>query len=82
MRLNLDDGIQIAMGFAEEQVKGIKKQFANIFTELDAIIAEKYEELKKCATDESEKKSTLEKNKNILNWIETNMNEIDSILDI
>ena len=82
MRLNLDEGTESALGFAEEQVEAMKAQFARIFTELDEIIASKYAELEKCATDESEKRETLQKNKDILEWIETNMNEINSILDM
>ena len=82
MRLNLDEGTESALGFAEEQVEAMKAQFARIFTELDEIIASKYAELEKCATDESEKRETLQKNKDILEWIEANMNEINSILDM
>ena len=82
MRCNLDEGTKSASGFAEEQVEAMKAQFSRIFTELDEIIASKYAELEKCATDESEKRETLQKNKDILEWIETNMNEINSILDM
>ena len=82
MRRNLDEGTESALGFAEEQVEAMKAQFSRIFTELDEIIASKYAELEKCATDESEKRETLQKNKDILEWIETNMNEINSILDM
>lgn len=82
MRRNLDEGTESALGFAEEQVEAMKSQFSRIFTELDEIIASKYAELVKCATDESEKRETLQKNKDILEWIETNMNEINSILDM
>lgn len=82
MRRNLDEGTESALGFAEEQVEAMKAQFYRIFTELDEIIASKYAELVKCATDESEKRETLQKNKDILEWIETNMNEINSILDM
>ena len=82
MRRNLDEGTESALGFAEEQVEAMKAQFSRIFTELDEIIASKYAELEKCATDESEKRETLQKNKDILKWIETNMNEINSILDM
>lgn len=82
MRRNLDEGTESALGFAEEQVGAMKTQFSGIFAELDEIIAEKYAELEKCSTDESEKRETLQKNQDILNWIETNMNEINAILDM
>lgn len=82
MRRNLDEGTESALDFAEEQVEAMKAQFSCLFTELDEIIASKYAELEKCAIDESEKRETLHKNKNILEWIETNMNEINSILDM
>ncbi len=82
MRRNLDEGTESALGFAEEQVEAMKAQFSRIFAELDEIIEAKYAELEKCATDESEKRETLQKNQDILDWIETNMNEINTILDM
>lgn len=82
MRLNLDEGIESALGFAEEQIKAMKAQFSCIFAELDEIIEAKYAELEKCATDESEKRENLQRNRNILSWIETNINEINIILDM
>lgn len=82
MRRNLDEGTESALGFAEEQVKAMKTQFFRIFSELDEIIEAKYAELEKCATDESEKRETLQKNQDVLNWIETNMEEINAILDM
>ena len=36
----------------------------------------------RCYTDESQKMETLKKNKDILNWLEANMNEINAILDM
>lgn len=82
MRCNLDEGTDSALGFAREQVDAMKVQFSRIFEDLDKIIAAKYAELEKCATDESEKRETLRKNQNILNWIETNINEINTILEM
>lgn len=82
MRRSLDEGTESALGFAGEQVEAMKAQFARIFTELDEMIASKYAELEKCATDESEKRETLQKNRDILEWIETNLKEIASILDM
>ncbi len=82
MRRNLDEGTEGALGFAEEQVEAMKAQFSCIFAELDEIIKAKYTELEKCATDEFEKRETLQKNKEVLDWIETHMNEINTILDM
>lgn len=82
MRRNLDEGIDGALTYAGEQVKGMKDQFSNIFAELDKIIAAKYDELEKCASDEAEKNARLQKNQEILQWIEGNMREIDTILDM
>lgn len=82
MRRNLDEGIDGALTYAGEQVKGMKAQFSNIFAELDKIIAAKYDELEKCASDEAEKNARLQKNQEILQWIEGNMREIDTILDM
>ena len=82
MRRNLDEGTESALGFAEEQVEAMKAQFSRIFAELDKIIEAKYTELEKCATDEAEKRETLQINRDLLNWIEANMNEINTILDM
>lgn len=82
MRRNLDEGTESALNFTEKQVESMKLQFSHIFAELDEVIEKKYAELEKYATDEAEKKEILQKNQEILNWIETNMHEIDMILDI
>ena len=82
MRRNLDEGTESALGFAGEQVDRMKGQFSRIFAELDALIASKYEELEKCATDQDEKEAVLESNKKLLAWIEQKMSEINSILDM
>lgn len=82
MRRNLDEGTENALGFASEQVDRMKEQFSRIFGELDTLIASKYEELEKCATDQDEKEAVLESNKKLLAWIEQKMSEINSILDM
>jgi hypothetical protein len=82
LRRNLDEGIEDALRYAEEQISTIKAQFTAIFGELDALIQEKYTELEKCATDQQTKEAELEKNKKLLAWIEKNKAEIDAILDI
>ena len=82
LRRNLDEGIEAALGYAEEQVATMKKQFTDIFDELDTLIKEKYEELEKCATDQETKEKELEENKKLLAWIEENKREIDGILNI
>lgn len=80
MRSNLEDGLDRAMELAEEQVKALKDQFANLFEELDAVIESKYNELEQYAADETEKESKLQKNRELLNWIQTNLEEIDTLL--
>ncbi len=82
MRRNLDEGTESALGFASEQVDRMKEQFSRIFAELDTLIASKYEELEKCATDQDEKEAVLENNKKLLAWIEQKMSDINSILDM
>ena len=82
MRLNLDDGTKNALGFASEQVDKMKKQFSRIFAELDKLIAAKYDELDACASDQDEKEANLAANKELLEWIEKNLAEINAILDM
>lgn len=82
MRRSLDEGMDSALGFASEQVENMKDQFSRIFAELDEIIQAKYDELEQCATDQTEKEARLKENQDILSWIETNMSEINAILDM
>lgn len=80
MRSSLEEGLNRTMDLAEEQVKALKVQFADLFEELDTIIAAKYDELERYAADETEKANKLQKNQELLNWIQTNLEEIDTLL--
>lgn len=82
MRRNLDEGIAGALGFAQAQIKSMKLQFSHMFTELDNIIKEKYDELERCATDQTEKEAKLQENEKLLSWIEACTAEINTILDM
>lgn len=78
----LNDGVDNACNFAESQVKDMKKQFIAQLSMLDQLIEKKYNELEQCAEDQENREEELEKNKQLLGWIETCMSEIDSILDM
>ena len=65
-----------------EQIKQMKEQFNSMFDKLDAIIKETYQRLEECGRDQKEKENNLKKNQEILRWIKTNMDEIDSVLDM
>lgn len=78
----LDDGIEKALEYAQDQITSMKDQFTAMFDELDRIIKEKYDELDKCANDQQAKEAELKKNKETLERIEKFNSEIDSILDI
>lgn len=82
MRRSLDEGIEKALGYAADQIAATKKQFSDLFDKLDETISKKYAELEDCARDETEKQKRLEENQQRLDWIETNIREINSILDI
>lgn len=82
LRRNLDEGIEDALRYAEEQIDRMKAQFTGLFDELDELIKQKYTELEQCASDQKIKEEELEKNKKLLEWIEANKKEIDNILDI
>ncbi|MCI9077968.1 MAG: hypothetical protein HFH68_03450 [Lachnospiraceae bacterium] len=81
-RQNIDDGIDNALKYSEEQVTNMKKQFMEIFDELDGLISKKYDELEKCASDQKTKEEELEKSRKLLQWMETCKAEIDEILDM
>lgn len=82
LRKSLDEGIDGALGFAEEQIKKMKNQFTDFFDELDKLIQKKYTELERCATDQKFREAEMEKNKKILKWIEACKSEIEEILNI
>ena len=82
LRENLDEGIDGAVNYAKEQIESMKTQFIEIFDELDMLIQQKYAELEQCANDQKTKEAELEKNRNLLMWIEANKAEIDEILNI
>lgn len=82
LRRSLDEGIEDALSFAEDQVDGMKTQFMELFDELDELIQQKYAELEECANDQEKKEAELEKNKKLLAWIEGCRAEIDEILNI
>ena len=82
LRKNLDEGIEAATGYAEEQVNAMKEQFKAIFAELNALIKEKYTELEQCALEQHNKEAELEENRKLLNWIEACQKEIEDILEI
>lgn len=82
LRRALDDGIEKALEYAQDQITSMKDQFTAMFDELDMIIKEKYDELDKCANDQQAKEAELKKNKETLERIEKFNSEIDSILNI
>ena len=79
---NIDEGIKNAMNYAKEQVGETKKQFSEMFDELDQLIKEKYKELELVAEDQKSKEETLRKNRDLLNWIEGCKAEIEDALNI
>lgn len=82
LRRNLDEGIEDALSYAEDQIETMKEQFTVIFDELDALIQKKYTELEMCATDQKNKETELKKNKKLLAWIEACKAEIEEILNV
>ena len=82
LRRSLDEGIESALGYASEQIETMKKQFTEMFDELDDLIKQKYTELEQCASDQKVKEKELQENRKILRWIETCRAEIDDILNI
>lgn len=82
LRRNLDEGIEDALSYASSQIDKTKAQFSALFDELDELIKEKYAELECCTSDQRTKEEELEKNRQILSWIEMCQEEMDSVLDI
>lgn len=82
MRRSLDESIESALEYADDQITDMKEQFMDMFDDLDRLIEQKYDELEKCANDQKAKEAELEENKKLLGWIEACKAEIDEILDM
>ena len=82
LRKNLQQGVKSAQDYARTEIAEVKKQFAELFDDLDKQIVEKYNELNKCASDQEIKEKELKKNKDLLGWIEQCKAEMEGVLDI
>lgn len=60
----------------------MKTQFLKNLNSVKQFIKQKEEELKQCEIDWLRMNEEEQKNKKLLNWIESRINEINSILDI
>jgi len=78
----IDEAIDAAVELAGEQIETIKKQFMNLFGVLDAMIREKYKELKQYANDQEENEARMKENQKILSWLETCEQEISNAIDM
>ncbi len=81
-RENLDCGVEDALNHAQKQISTMKQQFMDMFQELDCLIGKKYKELQNYAKDKRKKEKDLDKNKEIIQWIEECKKEIQSALEI
>lgn len=81
-RQSIDEGVEDALGYAQEQIQKMKAQFMRIFDELDQLISRKYDELNQCAADQEEKETELARNRKILKWIQECTKEVSGILEM
>lgn len=81
-RQNLDCGVENALNHADKQISAMKQQFMDMFQELDSLIGKKYKELQGYAKDKKKREKELDKNKEIIQWIEECKEEIQRALEI
>ena len=67
---------------ARNQLHNMKTQFFKNLNSVKQFIKQKEEELKQCEIDQLRMNEEKQKNKKLLNWIESRINEINRILDI
>lgn len=79
---NLYENSAAAQDYAKEATKGIKRDFAGKFDELDEILKAKLNELKECASDEKEAQKRLEEAQRRLYWLNDIQKKVDTILEI
>ena len=71
-----------AQNYAKESTKEIKEYFSKKFDELDELLQEKLNDLKKYTSDEEKAQLELEKVQNRLNWLNKIQDKINKILEI
>lgn len=81
LREGLDDGIQETLDGAKQQVVTMKQQFKQMFTKIDELVKQKYDELAKCTEDGEKKEEEYKHNEHILRWLEENKKEIENIIE-
>lgn len=82
LREKLDQGIENALDYANDQIHKLKTQFAALFDELDELIKQKYTELEECAKNQKVREERLEEKRELLAWMENCKAEIDEVLNI
>lgn len=71
-----------AVEYAKAQTKKIKQDFSRKFTELDAVLKEKLQELEACANDNKNIERRIRESQQKLAWLENIQAKTKSILDI
>ena len=71
-----------AIEYAKTQTKNIKQEFSKKFTELDAVLKQKLQELEDCANDNRNVEYRIRESQNKLRWLEKIQDKTKSILDI
>lgn len=71
-----------AQNYAKESTKEIREYFSKKFDELDELLQEKLDDLKKYTSDEEKAQLELEKVQNRLNWLNEIQDKINKILEI
>lgn len=71
-----------AVEYAKAQTKKIKQDFSKKFTELDAVLKKKLQELEECANDNRDVERRIRESQAKLKWLEEIQVKIKTILDI
>lgn len=80
--IQLQSNVDEALKEGEKQVAKTKATFSKLFAEVDEIVRQTYKDLEQMADTEKQNAEELEKNKNILSWLEASVAEINSVLEI
>jgi len=78
----IDNHIEHICSDIENQMQNMKNRLSESFNSVEQLIRRKEEELKQCKIDQQRMDEEQEKNRELLNWIESHINKMNSILDI
>ena len=78
----LDENMQSATNYADQQAKSVQEAFKKKFRELDEALKKKLDELSGCSQDQTDTEKAIKESEKRLHWLEEIRKRVDDILEI